>query len=140
MFRRLLVAYDGSAGAKRALETAVDLARRDDATLFGLVIASHLPRYGATVGEVEEERLYGEQEGARLLEDGVGLRRPARRPAGDREPARPSRAGDRPGGPGAPGRPDRARAQRAFGGVGPVSRHHRREGQRHADCSVLIVR
>jgi nucleotide-binding universal stress UspA family protein len=69
MFRTLLVAYDGSAGAKRALETAAELARRDDAVLFALAISGHLPRYGGTVGEVEEERLYGEQECARLLEE-----------------------------------------------------------------------
>lgn len=69
MFRRLLVAYDGSPGAKRALETAVEFAHRDDAVLFALAIIAHLPRYGGTVGEVDEERLYGEQECTRLLEE-----------------------------------------------------------------------
>jgi nucleotide-binding universal stress UspA family protein len=76
MFRRLLVAYDGSAGAKRALETAVELARRDEAALFALAISPHLPRGAATIGEVEEERIHGELENTWLLAEAseVGAR------------------------------------------------------------------
>ncbi len=69
MFSRLLVAYDGSPGAHRALETAVDLARRDRAELFGLAIEAHLPHYAATVGEVEEELRVEERECARWLKE-----------------------------------------------------------------------
>jgi nucleotide-binding universal stress UspA family protein len=61
MFTRVLVAYDGSPGAKRALEQAVDVTRRDDAELLSLAIEAHLPRYAATVGEVDEERAFEEQ-------------------------------------------------------------------------------
>jgi nucleotide-binding universal stress UspA family protein len=43
VFERVLVAYDGSKGARRALEVAVDLTRRDDAELIGLAIEAHLP-------------------------------------------------------------------------------------------------
>lgn len=53
MFQRVLVAYDGSDGAKKALEAAVGVAYRDSAELIGLAIEAHLPHYGATVGEVE---------------------------------------------------------------------------------------
>jgi nucleotide-binding universal stress UspA family protein len=43
VFERVLVAYDGSEGARTALEAAVDLARRGDAELIGLAIEVHLP-------------------------------------------------------------------------------------------------
>lgn len=52
MFERVLVAYDVSKGARKALEVAVDLTRRDDAELIGLAIEAHLPHYAATAGEV----------------------------------------------------------------------------------------
>ena len=68
MFQRVLVAYDGSDGAKKALEAAVGVARRDSAELIGLAIEAHLPHYGATVGEVDEERRFEEQACAQLLE------------------------------------------------------------------------
>jgi nucleotide-binding universal stress UspA family protein len=58
VFHRVLVAYDGSEGARRALAAAVDLARAEGAELVGASIESHLPHYGATVGEVEEEHRF----------------------------------------------------------------------------------
>jgi nucleotide-binding universal stress UspA family protein len=67
MFQRVLVAYDGSDGAKKALDAAVSVARRDSAELIGLAIEAHLPHYGATVGEVEEERRFEEQACTQLL-------------------------------------------------------------------------
>jgi nucleotide-binding universal stress UspA family protein len=42
MFQRVLVAYDGSDGAKKALDAAVSVARRDSAELIGLAIEAHL--------------------------------------------------------------------------------------------------
>ncbi len=69
MFRKVLVAYDGSAGAKRALDTAIWVAWREEAELIGLAIEAHLPRYSATVGEVEEEHRFEAQECARLLKE-----------------------------------------------------------------------
>jgi nucleotide-binding universal stress UspA family protein len=67
VFRRVLVAFDGSPGAHRALEAAVDLARSEDAELIGVAIEAHLPHYGATVGEVDEEREFEEADARRLL-------------------------------------------------------------------------
>jgi nucleotide-binding universal stress UspA family protein len=69
MFQRVLVAYDGSDGVKKALEAAVGVAHRDRAELIGLAIEAHLPHYGATVGEVEEERRFEEQACTQLLKE-----------------------------------------------------------------------
>ncbi|MBI2953774.1 MAG: universal stress protein [Chloroflexi bacterium] len=56
MFRKILVAYDGSTGSKRALEVAVDVAQKYHAELWALSVEEHLPRFAATVGEVVEEK------------------------------------------------------------------------------------
>jgi nucleotide-binding universal stress UspA family protein len=55
MFRRIVVAYDDSPGARRALERAVELARPHESELIAVAVEAHLPHYGATVGEVAEE-------------------------------------------------------------------------------------
>lgn len=68
-FSRVLVAFDGSGGARKALESAIDVARTDGAELTVLAVESHLPHYGATVGEVEEERRLEESECADLLRE-----------------------------------------------------------------------
>jgi nucleotide-binding universal stress UspA family protein len=53
-FERILVAIDGSAGAQKALEKAVELAKLTGAHLSALAVEGRLPAYAATVGEVEE--------------------------------------------------------------------------------------
>lgn len=53
MFRRILVAYDGSDGARAGLTLAVDLAARTGAELSSISVEEHLPRYAATISEVE---------------------------------------------------------------------------------------
>ncbi|MGW9032050.1 universal stress protein [Streptomyces sp. NPDC055722] len=55
MFRRIVVAYDDSPGARGALERAAELARGHDGELIAIAVEAHLPHYGATVGEVAEE-------------------------------------------------------------------------------------
>ena len=67
MFQRILVAYDGSEGAHRALDVATELARTGEADVIALGVEAHLPHYAATVGEVEEERRFEEQQERRLL-------------------------------------------------------------------------
>ena len=54
MYRKILVAYDGSEGAKRALRAGIDLAKRYDAELHSIAVVEKLPHFAATVGEVKE--------------------------------------------------------------------------------------
>ncbi len=56
MFRKILVANDGSEGAKKALQAAIDMAERYEAELHEISIEEHLPHYAATVGEVVEAK------------------------------------------------------------------------------------
>jgi nucleotide-binding universal stress UspA family protein len=52
MFRRILVAYDGSDGAKAALRLGVGLAKSLTAELHSVSVEEHLPHYAVSVGEV----------------------------------------------------------------------------------------
>ena len=56
MFHKILVANDGSDGARKALHVAVDLARQYDAELHQISVEELLPHYAATVGEVVEAK------------------------------------------------------------------------------------
>jgi nucleotide-binding universal stress UspA family protein len=59
MFDRIVIAYDDSAGSRRALEIGLRLVRATRRGELVLVaVAEHLPRYGATIGEVDEERAF----------------------------------------------------------------------------------
>lgn len=54
MFKKILIANDGSAGAKLALKVAIDLAKKYDAELYVISVEEGMPHYAATIGEVEE--------------------------------------------------------------------------------------
>jgi hypothetical protein len=54
MFHKILVGYDGSDGAKHALKVAINLAKQYDAELHSISVEEHVPRYAATIGEVDE--------------------------------------------------------------------------------------
>jgi nucleotide-binding universal stress UspA family protein len=56
MFRKILLAYDGSTGAKRALDVALELAHAAHAELWALAVEERLPHYAATIDEVAEEK------------------------------------------------------------------------------------
>lgn len=56
MFKKILIANDGSEGAKKALKTAVDLAKKYNAELHSISVEEGVPHYAATIGEVEEFR------------------------------------------------------------------------------------
>ena len=60
-YRRILVPLDGSQGSWKAFRKALLLAREQGTEITVLSVEEHLPRYAATVGEVEEEK---EQENA----------------------------------------------------------------------------
>ena len=54
MFKRILVAYDGSEGARAALRMGIGLAKSPGTELYSISVEEHLPRYAATIGEVED--------------------------------------------------------------------------------------
>jgi nucleotide-binding universal stress UspA family protein len=56
MFKKILVGNDGSEGAKKALITAIDLAKQFGAELHSISVEEDLPHYAATVGEVLEAK------------------------------------------------------------------------------------
>jgi nucleotide-binding universal stress UspA family protein len=53
MFKRILVAYDGSEGARVALKRAVELAKALAAELASVSVEEHLPYYAASLSEVK---------------------------------------------------------------------------------------
>jgi nucleotide-binding universal stress UspA family protein len=63
MYRKLLIANDGSEGAQKALTAAIYLAKRFRARLHMLSV-EELPQFPTTVDEIREE----EQEASRLFE------------------------------------------------------------------------
>jgi nucleotide-binding universal stress UspA family protein len=56
MLDRILAAHDGSAGAQKAFETAVELAGRLHATLHMVSVEEDLPRHAQTIGEIAEAK------------------------------------------------------------------------------------
>lgn len=56
MYRKILVGLDGSETSWHAFRRALALAREFDAELWVLSVEEHLPRFAATIDEVEEER------------------------------------------------------------------------------------
>jgi len=69
MFKKILVGYDGSEGAKKALRTAVDIAKHYGAELHSISVEEDLPHYAATVGEVQEVKAEKNGYFARLNEE-----------------------------------------------------------------------
>jgi nucleotide-binding universal stress UspA family protein len=55
MFKKILIANDGSEGAARALSAAIKLAKEHDADLH-MISAGELPRFPASVDEIIEEK------------------------------------------------------------------------------------
>jgi len=54
MFKKILIANDGSTGAKLALKVAIDLAKKYNAELHSISVEEGVPHYAATIGEVDE--------------------------------------------------------------------------------------
>jgi nucleotide-binding universal stress UspA family protein len=55
MYKKILIANDGSEGAAKALATAIELARRLQAPLH-MISVEEMPRFPTTVDEVIEEK------------------------------------------------------------------------------------
>jgi nucleotide-binding universal stress UspA family protein len=67
VFKKILVANDGSPGALRALGTALELAKREGAALH-MVTVEELPWFPASIDEVEEEKADANHRLAPLIE------------------------------------------------------------------------
>lgn len=75
IYRKILVGLDGSEASKTALRAAVRLARAHGASLHALGVEERLPRYAATVGEVEEAKEERDQFFSRVLEEARNVAR-----------------------------------------------------------------
>ena len=56
MFRKILVAYDGSECAKSALRVGIGLAKSLSSELHSISVEEELPHYAATMGEVQDAK------------------------------------------------------------------------------------
>jgi nucleotide-binding universal stress UspA family protein len=56
VFERILVAHDGSDGAQKAFDAAVELAAQLTARLHLISVEEDIPRYAETMLEVDEEK------------------------------------------------------------------------------------
>ena len=61
MFHKVLVAMDGSQGAQRAFEAALQIVREQDLDLWIVTVEEKLPQYVATIDKVEAEHDYANQ-------------------------------------------------------------------------------
>jgi nucleotide-binding universal stress UspA family protein len=68
MFRKILLAYDGSEGANRALAVGIDLAKIHGAELWAVAVQEKLPRFSGTIDEVQEEKQFANDQYGKLLE------------------------------------------------------------------------
>lgn len=57
MFKKILVAFDGSDGSRKALKQAIELAQCAGAELHTISVEVDLPHYVATIGEFEEVKI-----------------------------------------------------------------------------------
>jgi len=80
MYRKILLAYDGSEGADRALEAGIELATVHGAELWALAVQEKLPRFSGTIDEVQEEKEFANHQYGSLLEkaraqaEGAGIK------------------------------------------------------------------
>jgi nucleotide-binding universal stress UspA family protein len=56
VFERILVAHDGSDGAQKAFDAAVELASELKAQLHMISVEENIPRYAETMVEIDEEK------------------------------------------------------------------------------------
>jgi len=68
MFRKILLAFDGSEGANRALAVGIDLAKIHGAELWAVAVQEKLPRFSGTIDEVQEEKQFANEQYGKLLE------------------------------------------------------------------------
>jgi len=67
MYRKILIAYDGSEGASKGLKAGIRLAKVHRAALYALAVEENLSRFSGTIDEVREEKDYADQHYGDLL-------------------------------------------------------------------------
>jgi nucleotide-binding universal stress UspA family protein len=75
MFRKILIAHDGSEGAKKALREGVGLAKIFNAELHSVSIKGKPSHYAETVGEVMEQQEEADKFFARVTSEAVAMAR-----------------------------------------------------------------
>jgi nucleotide-binding universal stress UspA family protein len=73
MYKKILVAFDGSEGSRKALKRAIELAGCFEAELHMVSVEVDLPQYVATVGEFEEVKRQKDAYFGELIAEAVGL-------------------------------------------------------------------
>ena len=68
MYRKILIASDGSDGARKALSTAIELSKRLGAEL-NMVSVEELPRFASSVDEIVEDQHDQNQRFARVIRE-----------------------------------------------------------------------
>jgi nucleotide-binding universal stress UspA family protein len=68
MFKKILLAYDGSEGAEKSLEAGINLAKTHQAELWAMTVQERLPRYGGTIDEVQEEKEAADERYGKILD------------------------------------------------------------------------
>jgi len=75
MFKKILVAYDGSEGAKLALQKAREITQAANAEIH-IVAVGRIPEYAETVSEVEEEKEQAQNYYSKIMDEATAeLRR-----------------------------------------------------------------
>jgi nucleotide-binding universal stress UspA family protein len=75
VYTKILVAFDGSEGSRKALKRAIKLASCFDAELHTISVEVDLPQYVATVGEFEEVKRQKDAYFEQLSNDAIELAR-----------------------------------------------------------------
>lgn len=75
MYTKILVAFDGSEGSRKALKRAVKLAYCFDSELHSVSVEVDLPQYVATAGEFEEVKSQKDAYFGKLNAEAVELAR-----------------------------------------------------------------
>ncbi|MCA1959308.1 MAG: universal stress protein, partial [Desulfomonile sp.] len=73
MYKKILVAFDGSEGSRKALKQAIRLAGAFSADLHSISVEVDLPQYVATVGEFEEVKRRKDEYFERLNNEAVEM-------------------------------------------------------------------
>jgi len=73
MYRRILIAYDGSEGAAKGLKAGIRLAKIHRAELCALAVDEKVPRLTGTIDEAQEDKDLADNHYGRILKWAEGL-------------------------------------------------------------------